>query len=86
MYPLPATVRPPNPGVPITVLGPITRVGMPGNWELLVMVKAPGPLPVNSRLPVATLARLIVWVALTIPSMVMAVRLLRTWPALDVRV
>ena len=64
------------------MFGPITSV-VPAAVLLFVMVRL---LPVgNSKLPVARFARLIVCVAVTPEPIVIAVKLLKLTPALDVK-
>ena len=77
VVPVPATVIPPEPGVPITVFVPITSVVPEPAAALLAIVNAADPEPVNSRLPVATLARLMVCVVATAGDTVIDVTLLR---------
>jgi hypothetical protein len=80
--PLPSTVTPPEPAVPMTVFGPITSVGLAPRAALLVIDRS--LKRGNSRLPEATLARLMVSVVVTAESTVMPVTPDSVWPLLDV--
>src|SRR5262245_1054104 len=72
VVPDPPKITAPDPGVPITVFGPITSV-VPAATLLLVIEKLPADE--KRRLPVLTNGRLIVWVPVTPDPTLIAVRL-----------
>jgi hypothetical protein len=80
--PVPANVNPAWFAEPMTVLGPIASVVA----DVVLRLVTVGAVPVNTRLPAATLARLIVSGPVTWVPTVMVVRPLRVTPLPDVMV